>query len=135
MSKSTVERINPDTMRNAPHYSNVVSSEGGKLLHVSGCMAVTKDGLQGAGDLAAQMKATYGNIRLALEGAGATPSDVVRQRMFVVGLEPAHRDLVMESMMEFYGDGPRPASTLVGVAALVIEGALVEIDVTAAIDG
>lgn len=134
MTKAKLERINPDTLRQAPHYSAVVTSEGGKLAHVAGAMAVTKEGLQGAGDLSAQMKQTYENILLALKGAGATPSDVVRQRMFVVDLKPEHRDLVMKSMQEFYGIGPRPASTLIGVAALVIEGALVEIDVTAAID-
>ena len=40
---------------------------------------------------------------------------------------------VVAAMGEFYG-GAKPASTLVGVPALIIAGALVEIDVTAAID-
>ena len=35
-------------------------------------------------------------------------------------------------MADFYG-GAKPASTLVGVPALIIAGALVKIDVTAAI--
>jgi enamine deaminase RidA (YjgF/YER057c/UK114 family) len=36
-------------------------------------------------------------------------------------------------MLEFYGDAGSATSTCVGVAALLVEGALVEIDVTAVI--
>lgn len=54
--------------------------------------------------------------------------------MFVVGLKPADRPTVMKAMMDFYGDEQSAASTCVGVDALLVEGALVEIDVTAVID-
>ena len=40
----------------------------------------------------------------------------------------------MTAMTDFYGDGGSAASTCVGVEALLVEGALVEIDVTAVID-
>ena len=76
----------------------------------------------------------YDTVRQALALAGATPADVVRQRVFIVGLQPDHRPVIMTAMTDFYGDGGSAASTCVGVEALLVEGALVEIDVTAVID-
>ena len=38
-------------------------------------------------------------------------------------------------MMKFYGDGPKPSSTPLGVQGLILPGSLVEIDRTAAVDG
>jgi len=104
-----------------------VTSEGGKLVHLSG--QLTPDG-----DLAAQFDTVYGNLRLALRTCGATPADVVRQRIFVVDMKPEHRDVVVAAMQKFYGDGPRPSSTLVAVQSLIVPGAIVEIDITAAVD-
>ena len=40
----------------------------------------------------------------------------------------------MSAIRDFYGDGGSAASTCVGVEALLVEGALVEIDVTAVVD-
>ena len=112
-----------------------MTSSGGKTVHLSGLVASTADGdLVGAGDLAAQMGYIYDTIRRSLELAGATPADVVRQRIFIVGLQLDHRPVIMKAMTDFYGDGGSAASTCVGVEALLVEGALVEIDVTAVVD-
>ena len=40
----------------------------------------------------------------------------------------------MKAMTDLYGDGGSTASTCVGVEALLLDGALVEIDVTALVD-
>lgn len=130
----TVDRPSIEGVASPPHFSNVVVSEGGKLAHLSGAMATDGGKLVGEGDLAAQMKQTFANLNKVLAGIGAGPGDVVRQRIFVVDLEPAHRDIVVAAMNNFYGEG-KPASTLIGCRGLIIPGALVEIDLTAAIDG
>ncbi len=134
-TKVTVERLRPDGLDNKPHFNAVVTTEGGRLIHVSGMTAVDANGdLVGASDLAAQAKQTFENIRIGLAAAGATPSDVVRQRIFIVNLVPEHRTIVGQAMQDFYGDGPRPSSTAIGIPGLLGPGAIIEIDVTAAID-
>ena len=131
---ATLDRPALEGMRQPPHFSNVVVSEGGKLAHISGQMGTDGGRLVGEGDLAAQFAQTFANLRRVLDGLGATPDNVVRQRIFVVNLEPAHRDIVVEAMSNFYGEG-KPSSTLIGCQGLIIPGALVEIDLTAAIEG
>ena len=130
-----INRIRPEFLHNKPHFTNLVTSEGGKIIHLSGLVASTKDGdLLAAGDLAAQMAYIYETIRKSLALAGATPANVVRQRIFIVGLKLEHRPIIMQAMIDFYGDSGSAASTCVGVEALLVEDALVEIDVTAAVD-
>ena len=132
---ATLDRPALEGLRQPPHFSNVVVSEGGRLAHISGQMATDGGQLAGEGDLAAQFAQTFANLRKVLDGLGATPDNVVRQRIFVVDLEPAHRDIVVAAMNEFYGEGGKPSSTLIGCQGLIIPGALVEIDLTAAING
>ena len=128
MSESSVkvERKKIEGLIDQPHFENAITTEGGKSVHIAGQLTPE-------GDLAAQFKSVYEKIKTALAGCGATPSDVIRQRVFVVDLVPEHREIVVAAMLEFYGEGPKPTSTLVGVPALIVPGALVEIDVTAAI--
>ena len=132
----TIERHRPKFLHNKPHFTNLVTSKGGTTVHLSGLVASTRDGeLVGAGDLAAQMAYIYGTIRDSLALVGATPADVVRQRVFIVGLQLDHRPVIMKAMTDFYGDNGSASSTCVGVEALLVEGGLVEIDVTAVVDG
>ena len=131
----SIERIRPDFLWNKPHFTNVVTSEGGKTIHLSGLVASTIEGeLVAPGDLGGQMAYIYDTIRQSLELVGATPADIVRQRVFVVGLTPDDRPAIMKAMMDFYGGDQSASSTCVGVSALLLEGALVEIDVTAVVD-
>lgn len=130
-----IERIRPDFLWNKPHFTNLVTSTGEKTIHLSGLVSSTPDGeLVGPGDLGVQMAFIYDTVRRALALAGATPENVVRQRVFIVGLQLEHRPVIMKAMTDFYGDGGSAASTCVGVEALLVEGAMVEIDVTAVVD-
>jgi enamine deaminase RidA (YjgF/YER057c/UK114 family) len=132
----SIERVRPDFLWNKPHFTNLVTSRGGRTVHLSGLVAATAAGeLVGPGDLGAQMAWIYDTVRRALALVAAGPADVVRQRVFIVGLEPGHRPTIMKAMTDFYGDDRSAASTCVGVPSLLVEGALVEIDVTAVVDG
>jgi enamine deaminase RidA (YjgF/YER057c/UK114 family) len=131
-----IERHRPEFLDNKPHFTNLVISEGGKTLHLSGLVASDADGkLVGPGDLSIQMNFIYDNIKRALAEQGATPADVVRQRVFIVGLRLDHRPVIASAMNAFYGDGGTAASTCVGIEALLVKDALVEIDVTAVMYG
>ena len=132
---ATIERIRPDFLWNKQHFTNLVTSAGGKTIHLSGLVSSTPEGeLVGPSDLGAQMDYIYDTIRKSLALAGATPANIVRQRVFIVGLQLDHRPVIMKAMMDFYGDDKSASSTCVGVPGLLLEGALVEIDVTAVVD-
>ena len=132
----TIERFRPAHLHNKPHFTNLVSSEGGKTIHVSGLVASDADGsLVAPGDLGGQMSFIFDGIKQALAEVGATPANVVRQRVFIVGLKLDHRPIIAGAMNAFYGEDGSAASTCIGVDALLVDGALVEIDVTAVIDG
>ena len=132
---ATIERIRPDFLWNKQHFTNLVTSAGGKTIHLSGLVSSTPEGeLVGPSDLGAQMDYIYDTIRKSLALAGVTPANIVRQRVFIVGLQLDHRPVIMKAMMDFYGDDKSASSTCVGVPGLLLEGALVEIDVTAVVD-
>ena len=129
-----IGRHRPDFLHNKPHFTNLVTSEGGKTVHLSGLVASDAAGnLVAPGDLAGQMAFIFDCITKALAEVGATPADVVRQRIFIVNLQLEQRAIIANAMNDFYNGGPTAASTCVGVAALLVEEALVEIDVTAVV--
>lgn len=134
-STAKIERFRPAHVHNKPHFTSVVTSEGGKTIHVSGLVASDPDGnLVAPGDLGGQMKYIFGNIKQALADLSATPANVVRQRIFIVGMQLDHRPIIAGAMNDFYGDGGSASSTCIGIDSILIDGALVEIDVTAVID-
>ena len=131
-----IERFRPDHLHNKPHFTNLVTSEGGKTIHLSGLVASDANGeLVAPSDLGGQMDFILDGIKKALAEVDATPASVVRQRIFVVGLQLDQRPIISGAMNAFYAEGGSAASTCIGVDALLVEGALVEIDVTAVIDG
>ena len=133
-NSSQIERYRPEFLHNKSHFSNLIISEASKQVHLSGLVASTADGeLVGQGDLSIQMKYIFDSIRKTLEIVGATPADVVRQRIFVVDLQLAQRPIISDAMNNFYGETGSATSTCIGVQALLVEGAMVEIDTTALI--
>jgi enamine deaminase RidA (YjgF/YER057c/UK114 family) len=84
--------------------------------------------------LRAQTTRAFENMRIALEAAGATFKDVVMSRIFVVGFKPEMIGTVREVRAKYFGIENPPASTLVGVQALVGPDWLIEIEATAVVD-
>jgi enamine deaminase RidA (YjgF/YER057c/UK114 family) len=108
-------------------YSRAVAS--GDHVWVAGSTSVVDGAVAHEGDAAAQTRAAFGVALAAVEQAGFTVADVVRTRMFVVDLE-ANGDAVAAMHGELFGD-VRPASTMVGVAALIDPRLVVEVEVEA----
>jgi len=129
------EFLNPPTLGKTHGWTHVVTTCGGKTIHISGQTAVDADGkVVGKGDLKRQTEQAFENLRLALAAAGATWSDVVVTRLYVVNLKPEHVPIIREVRSRFVSAEHPPASTLVGVSALVGADWLIEIEATAVVE-
>jgi 2-iminobutanoate/2-iminopropanoate deaminase len=127
-------RSNPDTVA-APMgtYSQAVRVETGDAvwIHISGQIAIDREGnLVGPGDLRAQTRQVFDNLKSILEANGATFSDSVKIGTYLTTLD----DLAgMREVRSEYLTAEPPASTAVQVVALVVPEALIEIDLVAAV--
>ena len=88
----------------------------------------------GKGDLGAQTEQVYANLAAALAAAGTGFAKVFKLVTFVVDLTPEKAVAIRAVRKKYLGDGPYPASTMVGVTGLVNPDLLVEIEVIAALD-
>ena len=101
----------------------------GDFIYVSGQAAV--DPVTGhalLGDVKSETRQTLNNIKANLEGCGASMADVIKCQVYLTNI--ADFASMNEVYAEFFGS-TKPARTTVGVAALPLSGAKVEIDAVA----
>jgi enamine deaminase RidA (YjgF/YER057c/UK114 family) len=126
--------LNPQPLHSPVGYSHVAEVGKGRLILVSGQVALDKSGsLVGKGDIAAQAKQAFENLKTALESVGARMSDVVKLNYFIVDMSKMPE---LRAVREgFFQDKERmPVSTAVGVTSLAQPDFLIEIEAMAAIE-
>lgn len=112
------------------HYADAVSYGG--LLFVSGCAPIDRAGrLVGGDDAREQTRQVLLNMEMVLASAGATFADILAVTIYLVDISDRAR--IDPVRAEFFGDA-KPASTLIGVSELAVDGMKVEIEAVAALD-
>ncbi|HZB91421.1 MAG TPA: RidA family protein [Stellaceae bacterium] len=109
------------------HYTDAV--RWGDLLFISGVAPLDAEGrLVGGEDVVAQTRQVFRNLRCVLDAVGADFADILKVTVYLTDV--ADRTRINPVRQEFFG-AARPASTLIGVAALALPGMKVEIEAVA----
>jgi enamine deaminase RidA (YjgF/YER057c/UK114 family) len=127
-----VRFVNPPGLSRSPRYSHVAEVTRGRLIFVSGQVAQDASGNPvGAGDMKAQTRQVFENLKVALAGCGATYRDVVQLTSYIVDI-PKNIEAYREVRQEYLSGLPQPpTSTTVGVSALVRPEYLLEVEAIA----
>ncbi len=123
------EFLNPAGLPVLPGFSQVVTATEGKIVFISGQVALNANNeVVGKGDLRAQVAQTFKNLKGALAAVGATFDDVLKTNTYIVNYTPDMIGVVREVRSQYLPQEKPPASTLIGVQALVLEDLLIEIE-------
>jgi enamine deaminase RidA (YjgF/YER057c/UK114 family) len=124
--------INPTDWLLSYKINHGIEVHGGKrVLYLSGQTANAADGApMHRGDLVAQFKLAWANLKDALAAAEMAPADIVRLNIYTTDMD-AFMSAAGELVDIFAADGCRPVCTLLGVARLFEPDLLVELEATA----
>jgi reactive intermediate/imine deaminase len=101
----------------------------GNTIYVSGQVAYDTNGtLVGEGDIRAQTRQVFDNIKTVLVAAGSGLEDIVKINSYITD-QSKFMDM-LEVRKEIFGNSP-PASTAVVVAGLAFPGLLIEVEAIA----
>lgn len=123
----------PDSVPSPGQFSHISIASGSEIIALSGQTGRDASGAFAEGDIAAQAGQVFRTIAALLEAAQVDWSAVVSFRTYVVGRAnlAAFRSAREAIYAEIYPDGRYPANTLVVVAGLGREEALVEVETLA----
>jgi enamine deaminase RidA (YjgF/YER057c/UK114 family) len=129
----TLKIIQPDGWAPARGYANGMLTEDGTL-HIGGQIGWNMDQVFETRDFVGQMEQTLANIRAIVEEAGGTVSDIVRLTWFITDKREylARQKDVGAAYRRVFGRH-FPAMSVVVVAGLIEDDALIEIEATARI--
>ena len=131
------EYVNPNNLfPSLPHgFSQVVAASGRKTVFISGQTAWdVRKNIVGGDSLLEQARQALRNVEAAIEVTGGTLKDVVALRIYIVNYQAESARAVGSALREFFSPENPPASTWIGVSALVVPEFLIEIEATAVLD-
>jgi enamine deaminase RidA (YjgF/YER057c/UK114 family) len=130
-----MQLLNPSTLSSPTGYSHIAIVPAAQQIHMAGQVAFNAAGeVVGKNDLAAQTEQIFRNIAAGLAAGGATLKNIFKMVVYVVDLNTEKAQIIRAVRKRHLGDGPYPASTVVGVTSLVNSDLLLEIEVIATVD-
>lgn len=131
-----LEYRNPNTVHKPGPYTHAVVVNQGRIAYLAGQVAWDKEGeVVGVGDLQAQTRQVFENIKAILTDLGASFDNVIKITLFVVDYAPDKRSLMIDVANDYLNPERRPASTLLGVQALARPELLIEVEAVVALPG
>ncbi len=129
-----VRLIRNDALAQTVDYAYAAEAEAPvRAIWTAGACPLDADGRTVApGDHAAQARQVMRNLTAALEGAGASLSDIVKTTVYVASSRQADPVAAWDVVREHMGDHDAP-STLLGVTVLGYDDQLVEVEAVAVI--
>ncbi len=119
-----IERMNPSGTTQPTAYTQLVRA--GKTLYFSGQTAVNEKGeLIGKGDMRAQVRQVYENLKSLLASQGATFDHLVKITIYTLSIDEFRK---AGDIREEYTGGKAPASTLLQIDQLASPDYLLEIE-------
>lgn len=127
-----VKHTNPPTLSKPTGYTHVVEVTGGRTIYVSGQVALDQAGaVVGKGDLKAQTRQVFENLKAALAACGASLDHVVKITVFMTDVSEIQ---TFREVRDRYFATELPASTLVQVVRLARPEFMIEIEAVAAVE-
>lgn len=131
----TIELRNSDRLPAPQGFSHLsIAPAGARIVHLAGQIGTDAEGVLADG-LAAQTEQALSNLVDALAAADATPDDLVKTTMLVVGWRESMQRELFAGIVAAAEKNPLPLVpvTLVGVQSLFLDDALIEIEGVAAL--
>lgn len=135
MTNAKIQFINPEGLHNPSvyGYSHITVVPPSTLVYIAGQYGADEKGNLVSDDFAAQLKQSFTNLRTALTAVGAIPEQVVKITIFSVDHNEEKQRLISAQTNAMWNDNHKPASTLIPVPRLALDGMLFEIDAVVAI--
>ena len=128
----TANFINPEAMHRPTGYTHVVAVTAGRPVYIAGQVALDPSGaIVGPGDIGAQARQVFDNLRAALQAVGAGFEQVVKLTYYLV--DATQLPVVREVRDQYVSTQQPSASTAVEVRRLVQEDLLIEVEAVAVI--
>lgn len=129
----SIQRLNPTGLHGAPGFISQIVQVTGPLAFLSGQVAQRPDGTWvGLGSHREQAEQIARNIDTALHALALRRDAIVKETIYVVDYSAALLHDIVGPLRD--SDAEPPASTLVGVHALFAAEALIEVEVTVALE-
>ena len=123
---------NPEGLVRSPAYTQVVEvTAPARMVYVSGQLGTSVDGKLVSRDFRAQAEQVFANLETALAAGGAKFADVIKINSFLTDM--AHLPILREVRGQKLNAAALPTSTTIAVSGFALAGALLEVEVIAAV--
>jgi enamine deaminase RidA (YjgF/YER057c/UK114 family) len=118
--------INPEGLRPSAFYSQAVIAPAGRTVYIAGQIGSDPTGAIVPG-YAAQVRQAFANLRRVMDEAGVKPGGITKITVLIVDYDTSRLEPLGEELKRLFGNR-MPASTLIPVPRLALDGMLFEID-------